>query len=648
MNGSQVLSPILVGSSATLGGSGTVGNITNISGGLVAPGASTAILSSSNVTFSGVSSDFTVELNGTGDGSGYDQLNVRGAVALGGTTLHVVPGFSPLDSPAEGTQFTIVSNDGVDAVSGTFAGLANNAVFTAGGLQFRINYFSGSGNDVVLTLVNPALGFASAAIGSGNGDAIIQPNECNLLNIVVSNRTAGSVTNISATLLSKSPGVTVLRPSSTYPDLGAGGRATNSTAFQISVSPSFVCGQNIDLLLAVTTATNGSFSVPLVLNSGAPGGATSFSNLGVKLIPDGGSTNSAVGVVGITAPIAKVTVSLNINHGSDADLDLYLQAPDGTIVELSTDNGGVGSNYGNSCAQRTTFDDTALNAITIGAAPFFGSYRPEGALSDFRGKSGTNVNGTWTLLATDDTLNAIGGELDCWTLNIYQATCVAGSGVCELCPNVTLSGALGDTSTQQTPRLNRNGIVSSCGSTKTCPGPLGTGNRSYDAYTFRNGPSNACVTVALTAPFTELFSAAYSVSFDPTNLCANFLADPGLSSGSLPTPKVYSFEVAANATFVVTVNEVNAGDGGAYTLEVTGGDCRPALHVTALGGNKALLDWTTAAAGYQLESTNVLVSGGSSLWSPISTVPTVINGRFNVTNNVAVPNQFYHLRKPLP
>lgn len=83
-------------------------------------------------------------------------------------------------------------------------------------------------------------------------------------------------------------------------------------------------------------------------------------------------------------------------------------------------------------------------------------------------------------------------------------------------------------------------------------------------------------------------------------------------------------------------------------MTVTGGDCRPALNVTALPGNKTLLDWTTAAAGYGLGSTNALVTGGSPLWSPISTVPTVINSRFNVTNSVSSSNQFYHLRKPAP
>ncbi|HXJ72033.1 MAG TPA: autotransporter-associated beta strand repeat-containing protein, partial [Candidatus Dormibacteraeota bacterium] len=117
VNGSQPSSPVLVNASgATLGGDGTVGNITNISGGVVAPGSSTAILTSSNVTFSGVSSDFTVELNGTTPGDGYDQLNVRGSVSLGGSTLHVLPNFSPLDAPADGSIFTIINNDGAEAI----------------------------------------------------------------------------------------------------------------------------------------------------------------------------------------------------------------------------------------------------------------------------------------------------------------------------------------------------------------------------------------------------------------------------------------------------------------------------------------------------------------------------------------------------
>jgi subtilisin-like proprotein convertase family protein len=382
------------------------------------------------------------------------------------------------------------------------------------------------------------------------------------------------------------------------------------------------------------------------LNSGVPGPSASFSNLGIKLIPDGGATNSTVTVSGITAPIAKITVSLNINHGSDSDLDLFLQGPDGTLVELSTDNGGTGNNYGNSCAQRTTFDDNAGTAIISGAPPFFGTFKPEGTLSDFRGKSGADANGTWTLLISDDTLNAVSGELDCWTLNVFPATCVPGGGICELCPAVTLGGALGTNSLQQTARLNRNGIVSACGPPKGCPGTIGSGTRSYDAYTFKNGPSNACISVTLTAPLSDLFSATYNGSFDPFNLCLNYLADVGTSTAALLTPRTYSFNVASNATFVVTVNEINAGDGGSYTLDVSGGDCRPVLNITAIAGNRVQLDWTTASAGYGLESTNTVIA--ASPWPPVTNVPAALNGRFLVTNNITTSNRFYRLRKPLP
>ena len=644
VNGSQPQSPIVISSVGTLGGSGVVGNVTNTSGGVVAPGASPAILTTSNVIFSGASSDFTIELNGTTPDTGYDQVSARGAVSLGGATLNVTTAFGANDAPVEGTQFTIINNDGADAITGTFNGLASGAVLTAGNLKFQIRYTGGTGNDVVLTVTNTALGFVSSAISTGNGDGIVQPNECNLLNVVITNVSGSQVTNISATLLSATPGVTVVQASSAYPNLNASGRGTNSTPFQLSIAPSFVCGKNIDLTLVVATANQGTFGVPLVLNSGAAGASSSFSNLGVKLIPDGGSTNSSVSVSSISAPIAKVTVSLNINHGSDADLDLFLQGPDGTLVELSTDNGGSGNNYGNSCAQRTTFDDAAGTEITSGAPSFFGTFKPEGNLSDFRGKSGADVNGTWTLLITDDTANAVSGELDCWTLNIFQATCVPGGGICEFCPAATLSGALGTNSLQQTARLNRNGFVSACGVPKTCPGPLGSGTRSYDAYTFKNGPSNACITVTLTAPLSDLFSAAYTNSLDPSNLCLNYLADPGGSTLSLLAPTTYSFNVRSNATFVVTVNEVNPGSGGSYSLQVSGGECRPALNITALAGNKIQLDWTTASAGYGLESTNSVIAAPP--WTPVISTPSAVNGRFVVTNNITTSNRFFRLRKP--
>ncbi|MEQ1859188.1 MAG: hypothetical protein ABMA13_04570, partial [Chthoniobacteraceae bacterium] len=104
--------------------------------------------------------NFTTELAGTTPGAGgHDQLKVIGPVNLGGAALDVVPAFTP----AVGAKFTIVDNDGADPIVGTFAGKAEGAAFTAGGVNFTISYKGvdgATGNDVVLTvasLVNPPL-----------------------------------------------------------------------------------------------------------------------------------------------------------------------------------------------------------------------------------------------------------------------------------------------------------------------------------------------------------------------------------------------------------------------------------------------------------------------------------------------------------
>jgi autotransporter-associated beta strand protein len=120
VNGSQPGSPIVL-SPGQLGGTGTVGTVTfsGFSTCRLAPGnGGPGILSCSNVTLTGVTT-FAAELNGTVAGSGYDQLNVSGSVALNNATLSVTLGYTP----AVGDSFVIIKNDGSDAVIGTFGGL---------------------------------------------------------------------------------------------------------------------------------------------------------------------------------------------------------------------------------------------------------------------------------------------------------------------------------------------------------------------------------------------------------------------------------------------------------------------------------------------------------------------------------------------
>ncbi len=137
----------------TLAGNGLVTGVVNSTGGTISPGfGGTSVLGVfNNVTLDGTST-FHAEINGTTAGSSYDQLSVIGNVNLGGAALDIVLGFSP----AVNDTFTLVNNAGLNAVTGTFAGLAEGDTFLVGSTFFTISYAAGAGgNDVVLTAVAP-------------------------------------------------------------------------------------------------------------------------------------------------------------------------------------------------------------------------------------------------------------------------------------------------------------------------------------------------------------------------------------------------------------------------------------------------------------------------------------------------------------
>jgi len=643
INGSQPQIPAIVDSGATLGGSGTVGTIE--ARGMVAPGNSAGILSSSNVTFF-AAGQFNVELTGPNPGvGGYDQLNVRGTNTLANATLTVLPAFT---TPVTvGQQFTILKNDGADAITGTFSGLAEGAGITVNGFSFKLSYVGGTGNDVVLTLTNLPLAQAGSAISLGNGSGTIDPDECNYLKVVITNTAGAPMTGISATLSSATPNVAVTQPFSAYADVPASGKGTNTSAFQISTAPNFVCGSTINLQLTVATISHGSFTVPVVLSSGSPSAVPLRYDLSVATnIPDTGTIESTNVVAGFTGPLEKVAVSLWLTHPIDSDLSISLISPDGTVVPL-TMNLGAGANFGSSCspdANRTTFDDTAATSITAGSPPFVGTFRPQGTLANF---INTTPNGNWRLRITDG-FNSSLGALRCWSLFLYPATCTAGGGLCELCPNVIITSATGPDALKQPNLLTYNGIPSTCGAPKACPGTDLGGPWPYNNYTIRNGPSDACVTVTVEndSTATAMLTTVYSGSYDPANpnKCINYLADGGNTIGSGGSSRTFSFNVASNAVFVVNIIASDTSL-APYKLTVSGGDCRPVLNITPIAANNIRLDWTTAAAGYGLEKTNTVVSGAAP-WPPVPGDPAVVNGRFVVTNSAADGRQFYRLRKP--
>lgn len=133
-------------------------------------------------------------------------------------------------------------------------------------------------------------------------------------------------------------------------------------------------------------------------------------------IPDPGTLTSSLTVTNV-GTILDVNVQVNINHTWDEDLDVFLIAPDGTRVELFTDVGGSNDNFTN-----TVLDDEATTSMTVGVAPFTGSFKPEGNLSILDGK---NLSGIWKLEVTDDTRINQGTLLN-WSILARYTTGPAG------------------------------------------------------------------------------------------------------------------------------------------------------------------------------------------------------------------------------
>jgi subtilisin-like proprotein convertase family protein len=127
-----------------------------------------------------------------------------------------------------------------------------------------------------------------------------------------------------------------------------------------------------------------------------------------KSIADFSTVTSRVLFSGLSS-ISDVNVTLDITHSFSGDVDAYLISPAGTQVELFTGVGGQFNDF-----QDTTLDDEASTLISDATAPFTGSFRPEGLLSDLIGE---NPNGNWTLLIRDTT-DADAGVLNGWSLTI--------------------------------------------------------------------------------------------------------------------------------------------------------------------------------------------------------------------------------------
>ena len=389
----------------------------------------------------------------------------------------------------------------------------------------------------------PGLVLVTNYLSGGNGNGFIDVNECNNLELVVTNAGLVEATTVQVTVSTRTPGVSVGDRTANYPNLVFAAGSTNLTPITISTAPFFVCGTPVELQVQIkcdqSTITN-----TITLASGQPGSPVRFDNSTPAFIRDNDvtGTNSIITVSNITSAINKVTVSMFLTHSFNSDIFFELIGPDGTTVMLSEHNGQGSANYGASCTPdgfRTTFDDDAAGPITGGVGPFVGTFTPQQPLSAFIGKFGTNVNGDWKLRIVDNVSIDV-GTLQCWSLNITDAACVDGGGTC---PGAELALGLTD-----------------------APDPCYIGsNLVYQITVTNNGPSEAKnVIVNQTLPASVVFYSGSSSVGNVTHAGNAVIANLGI----LPINGI--------ATVTVTVIPTLTGNVSS-TASVSANDADPDL-----------------------------------------------------------------------
>ncbi len=156
-----------------------------------------------------------------------------------------------------------------------------------------------------------------------------------------------------------------------------------------------------------------------------PPGVTSSSGPINVAIPDNNGTtgaNHTLNVAGFVGTVESISVTFNITHTWDADLDINLVAPNGNILNLVGARGGSGDNFTN-----TTISSASTTSLATGTAPFTGTFAADGFIGWGPSSYPSNVsafsslfsvpNGTWRLVMADFAAGDA-GTLTSWSITI--------------------------------------------------------------------------------------------------------------------------------------------------------------------------------------------------------------------------------------
>lgn len=572
------------------------GNIEGIAWGGSGAFSCGSIQNNSWISF--VASGTTANFNITSSGCSDPSTGIQ-AVVFASTACNTFTAVSACQGNGIGTfavsatglvsgQTYYIMIDGVDGNDCDYVVQATSGVQTVG--------ITGGG---ATACVGSAFTLTASATGTGPFTYNWSPSPISGQGTSVATYTAASSTTYSCTIV------------------GACGSSQTATYLQV-INPSPTVN-----IAGTNTICSAGPGTTLTANANAGSQTITFSNNQDYNIPDNNTTGitSTINVTGIAGTVgsALASVCLNINHGFDGDVNISLKCPNGTVINLSDDNGGSGDDYISTC-----FTNSG-GSITLGTAPFTGSFTPEQALS---GLSACTANGTWSLVVTDDASLDVGTLLD-WSLTFNNTLSYSWA------PSTGLSSTT-------------SSVVTASPTTTTVYTLTVTDMAGCSKVTNYTVTVNPTPTVAITSTPTNTLCLGSSVTFtaatantytwtNPTNgglsstSGANVSATP-TGTGNLTYTVIASSAAGCTTTAVrtITVNPIptaNAGTGGTLTCNTT------SLGLSGSGGGT--YSWTgpgivsggsTATPSVNLPGTySLIVTSAAGCASPVSTVTITQN-----------------------
>jgi len=249
----------------------------------------------------------------------------------------------------------------------------------------------------IILAPEPSVGVLSFEIvDEPSGNDAADPGETVDVRVTLRNAGLSEATEVSGTLSSATPGVTISQANATFPDLAVGGNGTCSVDYTFSVAQNVDCGTLLAFNLDVDyTGYSGPTDIDLGAQTyaGVPEGGYGYAAVYQNLPDnDGGQVLSHITISGTGAVVSEnFNMDIDLTHTHIGELVIWLVSPSGTRCYLSLLQGGsaddIVGNYPNTLTPAQSFDR------------FWGE----------------PLDGEWELMARDQGPNGT-GSLNSWAL----------------------------------------------------------------------------------------------------------------------------------------------------------------------------------------------------------------------------------------